>query len=140
MIIPESPATNTLLTATNLSGCPQSEPPEHEMPFRPSDLHQVVAFQGVRFVRLGRDPGRRPVRGPTGGPPRVLPALPEAERQALTPLVRAPFEVAEKPARCDRCGVCPVVVLSQECEIRRRAPDRAEDDEVEPVEGNVGEA
>src|SRR5215217_4943468 len=97
------------------------ERPKDEAPFRLPNLHQLVAFQAVGLVRLGHDPGRRPVQGTTGGPTRLLPALPEAERQALAPLIHNPPEVAKKAAHVEGLGVSSSVVLPQELQVRRHS-------------------
>jgi hypothetical protein len=132
MIILESPPRNTPIVGTRPADfarfsrrdvgrahvparCSLFEPPGDEASscFL---LYQMVALQGVEFVDPCRYLGRRPVQGSAGGPTRLLPALPEAERQALAPLVRLPLEVEKKTARFLGFGVSSVVVLSQEVE------------------------
>jgi hypothetical protein len=58
------------------------------------------------------------VRGGVCGLSGLLARLPEAERQALVPLVRVAFEVAEEAARYECLLKGAVVVLAQKVEIR----------------------
>src|ERR687895_2097291 len=105
MIIPESSLTNTPIvrshTSARFSGRDAGRAPARGSLFdSPKDevflrslLYQVVAFDGVGLVHLCGDHGRLPVRGPAGGPARLVAALPEAEREALAPLVHHALEV-----------------------------------------------
>jgi hypothetical protein len=110
---------------------PLLESPEEEAP---ALVYQVVAFERMGLVHLGHDRGGRLVRGSVGGAALLLPALPEAELQTLAPLVHEALEEEEKTASLLGVGVGPVVVLSQEVEIRRCAAPQPEGDNVQTVE------
>src|SRR5829696_1574919 len=109
------------------------------LPPRGEDLLQPVAVQHVGLVHPHRDSRRRLVRDCTNRLYGLLPRLPQAERQALAPLVSLALEVAKQASGIEGLRVGSVVVLAQELEIGVRPTHGAEDDQVEPVEGTAGE-
>src|SRR5215211_1741323 len=98
-----------------------------------SELLHPVAVEHIGRVHLRGDASGGAVRGGACGVPGLLARLPEAERQALAPLVRVAFEVAEEAARRKRLLESAVVVLAQEVEIRLRLPYGTEDYQVKPL-------
>src|SRR5215218_9553583 len=104
-----------------------------------SELLHPVAVEHIGRVHLRGDASGGAVRGGACGVPGLLARLPEAERQALAPLVRVAFEVAEEAAYLQCLLVGAVVVLAQEVEIRLRPPHGAEGYQVESLEGAAGE-
>jgi hypothetical protein len=94
-----------------LAGHTFFERPELKAPFSLSNLDEVIAFKAVGFVGLGHDPTRRPVRSSCGGPTCLLPALPEAQRQALALLVHNSPEIAKKAACFEGLGLSSSVVF-----------------------------
>src|SRR5215211_1721818 len=108
---------------------------DEPLPLRTDDLLQPVAIQHVGLVHPHRDIGRRLVGGRAGRLYGLLPRLPQAERQTLASLVGLALEVAQETAGLEGLLVGTVVVLAQEVKVGAWPPHRAEDDQVEPLEG-----